>query len=503
VAQLLAARGDRAADQGVLLALATAYNARNMPEEAKAACDELLHANGKHGDGWYEAIIARSFGERAELEALVPKVDRLAREHADAAWAQRNRGLLRYFLEDDEGTRAACTKALQADARDARTHEVLAYLAYTVGDLDGAIESGIKAVELDPRSFRALHWLGECYLKLDATEQAVRYFQRALRLEECHFYSLESLGSVYLQSPETFAQATQCFARILAVNPRYFPVYFRLADACIQAQRLTEAAAQAEAVLHLSPDKTAEADAHQYLGLVRLIQRDHAGARPCFERALRIDPRFAAAHHYLGVLHEQAGDMQAAEASFRKAMASDPRYALPRVRLAYLAYDRKEYANAKRLFEQALAVDASEYMAHLGLGELARSRKDYADQLARCRRAAELAPDDGNVRNQLGTAHDALGDLEAARREYEEALRLDPFNRQAANNLGYLYERLLKDAPAREAPSLRAKAVSAWKRRLLICRDMRSSTRGARAHLARLGVSPRKITEWLESETVG
>ena len=36
-------------------------------------------------------------------------------------------------------------------------------------------------------------------------------------------------------------------------------------------------------------------------------------------------------------------------------------------------------------------------------------------------------------------------------------------------------ERMLKDAPPADAPRLRDKAVSAWRRRLLICRDTRCS----------------------------
>lgn len=496
IAKLMALLRAEPDSREVLLALAVGFNARSMPEEARSACNRLLELDEADERAWHEAVIAHSFGGTAALDAILPRVRKLTQDHPRAAWAWRNLALLDYYLERDVETRTACEAALALDPADPRTHEVMAYLAYTVGDLDGAIESGIKAVELDPSSFRALHWLGQCYVRLDAVEQAARYFLRALRVEDSFFFALESLGSLYLRQPETFPLALQCFARMLSINPRYFPAYFHLADFFIQSERFTEAAAQAESVLHLEPDGPAEADAHQYLGLIGLLQ-GMPEAKHHFLRALDIDPRFAAAHHYLGSLAEQSGDTEEAEACFRRAIACDPDYALPHVRLGYICFDRKEYQNARRHFEAAVAIDADDYLAHLGLGELARWRRDYAEQLARCGRAAELAPDDSNVRNQLGTALDALGRAPEAALEYERALTFDPLNRHAANNLGFLYERLLRDARPEDASALRARAIDAWKRRLLICRDIRSSTRGARTHLEKLGVESTQVDEWL------
>jgi tetratricopeptide (TPR) repeat protein len=505
IANLLARLREEPDSREVLLDLAIGFNARSMPDEARATCQLLLELEPDDERAWYESIIAHSFGGAPELEPLLAEVQQVADDHPDAAWAKRNLALLYYYLERDEDTRETALRALSLDPTDGRSYEVLAYLAYTVGDLDGAVEHGIKAVELDPANFRALHWLGECYIKLDAAPQAVRYFQRALRIEDCFFFAAESLAALYLRESLTFGLALQCFAKVLSVNPRYFPVYFRLADAFIQAERFVEAAAQVTTVLHLHPDSTAEADAHQYLGLIQLLE-GQPGAKRHFMRALEIDPRFAAAHHYLGVLAEQSGDIEDAEACYRRAIASDTDYSLPHVRLGYLCFDRKEYENARRHFDAAAAIDPEDHLAQVGLGEIARWRRDYGEQLERCERAAELSPDDSNVRNQLGTAFDALGRHDEAVAEYERALELDPMNRHAANNLGFLYERLLKDASGRKPASgirgiesLKTRAIEAWKRRLLICRDTRSSTRGARTHLEKLGVEPSQVDEWLRA----
>jgi tetratricopeptide (TPR) repeat protein len=499
VANLLEELRAEPSSPALLLAVARALNARSMPEEASRHAERLISLEPGNGEAWYEAIIARSLAGPEALEDILGRCEELVSRLPRAAWAWRNLGLMAYYLERDDEAQRCLARALEADPEDPHAEEVHAYLAYTVGDLDRAVEHGIKAVERDARNYRALHWLGECYARLDAPDQAVRYFVRALRIEEGFFFALESLGAIYLRDESTHARGLQCFLRILAVNPCYFPAWFQLADAYIRHERFTEAAAQAESVLHLGPDATARADAHQYLGLIALMTgRDDAHAH--FEQALAVDPKSAAAHHYLGVIAEQRGDLEHAEACYRRAMALDGEYALPLVRLGYLCFDRKEFESARRHFDAALRIDDDDYLAHLGLSEIARWRKDHDEQLARCLRAAELAPADSNVSNQLGTAHDALGQPREAVAAYEQALALDPRNRHAANNLGYLLERLLRSAPEDEGRDLRRRAVAAWKQRLLACRDLRVSVKGARSHLEKLGVPASQVDAWLREE---
>lgn len=498
LANLLEAVRDAPESPAALRDLAIAYNARTMPDEAREICERWLETAPSEPRAWFESIVAHSFGGPEELEPLRGRLEALASERPQEGWPQRNLGLFLYLVGDDDAALRACGRALELDPDDSHAHETLAYLHFTVGDVHGAIESAIQAVELAPDNFRALHWLGWCFVRLDAWEQATRYFQRSLRVEESYFLALQALFELYLAEEGTHGEAMQCFGKILSVNPRYFPAWFRLADTFIQRGELTLAAAQARSVLLLAPDATAEAEARQYLGLILLLDDESEEATTHFRAALELDPGFAAAHHYLGVALEQGGDTRGAAESYRKAVACDEEYALPLIRLGYLSFDRKEYEKASRLFERARSIDDEEYMAHLGLGEIARWRKDYTLQLEHCQRAAELAPDDSNARNQLGTAHDALGDVDEAEAEYEAALDLDPWNRHAANNLGYLHERAMKRAESDEARERhRGKAIDAWRRRLLICRDLRTSTRGARNHLIALGVAEDEIERWL------
>jgi hypothetical protein len=49
-------------------------------------------------------------------------------------------------------------------------------------------------------------------------------------------------------------------------------------------------------------------------------------------------------------------------------------------------------------------------------------------------------------------------------------------------------------------PELHARAVEAWKQRLLICRDEGQSLKMATDHLTQLGVGEELLREWLRNE---
>ena len=64
------------------------------------------------------------------------------------------------------------------------------------------------------------------------------------------------------------------------------------------------------------------------------------------------------------------------------------------------------------------------------------------------------------------------------------------------NNLGYVLEKRMEKGEA----ELRDRAVEAWKRRLLICRDEGQSLKKSTDHLKKLGVSEETILRWVNHE---
>lgn len=492
-----------APEPDVLGRLAAAWNARAFYRRALDAAVHGLESDPSHGDLWWERIRAVSSLEDGELEELVSPLIGIQEKSPDDPAAARNLGLLHYYLGEDDLCRRWCNTALELDAEDSRAHEVLAYMHFSQDDLTSAIEACAQAVEIDPRNHRAYHWLGECYLRSDAPEPAERYLLRALEEEEYDVLALTSLAEHYLGDHETIPWAIQCFSRMLSVNPTNWLVYQRFIEFYLQEGRHLEALAQCMQLLDLEPDSRTRADAWQYVGLIQYMEGNDEEAEEAFEEAIGADPEFPAAWHYLGLLAERAGENEHAEEMYRRALECDGDYAFSLVRLGYLFFDRGDNESAMRFFRRALEADPDEYMAHLGISEVMRVKDRLEEQLEHVQAAHDIAPTDGNVLNQLGIAYESLERVEEAVEAYRTALRADPHNRQAANNLGYLLERRLAEAEDEDdRDRLRREAIEAWKRRLLICRDEEVSTQGARRHLRDLGVGIGLIEEWLVGEEV-
>ncbi len=67
-------------------------------------------------------------------------------------------------------------------------------------------------------------------------------------------------------------------------------------------------------------------------------------------------------------------------------------------------------------------------------GVEAAERGLWREAVFRWEKCVQERPDDARVRNNLAVAYESLGDFDRARREYEEALRLDPDRREIREN---------------------------------------------------------------------
>ncbi len=204
----------------------------------------------------------------------------------------------------------------------------------------------------------------------------------------------------------------------------------------------------------------------------KLLAEKPAGANP--------DPRTLTA---LGSALEAAGDLQAAQAQFRTARSADPTYADATFDLAALdlrlatATDSAPSAEAnlaesESLFLSFLAAHPSDSEAehqlsllyategrlpdtlthlqrwqslaptdpepHRALAQVYMQLEDLPDAIREQTAVVRLLPSSSNDWSDLGVMQARAGDKPAARHSLEEALRLDPTNHAAQNNLAKL-----------------------------------------------------------------
>jgi eukaryotic-like serine/threonine-protein kinase len=149
-------------------------------------------------------------------------------------------------------------------------------------------------------------------------------------------------------------------------------------------------------------------------------ENDSAAAVPLFERAIRLDPNFAAAYSELGFSHSNLGESALASENMRKAFELRDRVS--------------EY--------EKLVIEAHYYF--LGTGDLEKAQRTMEVW-------AQTYPRDWEPRAELGYLLIILGQYEKALAEYRESVRLNPDISLAYNDLVYAYLYLNRLDEARAA----------------------------------------------------
>lgn len=184
--------------------------------------------------------------------------------------------------------------------------------------------------------------------------------------------------------PGTVDNAIQLLERAVQLDPQSAPSYAALAEAYYEKNR-------------------ANADP-QWVKL----------ASEYANKAVALDNYLAAGHISLGLVQMQAGDSAGAEKQFLMAADLDPKSATPHEWLGHL-YDKN--------------------------GKLDRAASEL-------KRAVELNGTDWRAYMELGLNAYLSGNFKAAASNWEQALKLEPDNVPALENLGAVYHRLSRDDDA-------------------------------------------------------
>jgi TolB-like protein/DNA-binding winged helix-turn-helix (wHTH) protein len=184
-------------------------------------------------------------------------------------------------------------------------------------------------------------------------------------------------------------------------------------------QGLEQAASDFQRALHLDPSFAAAAgnlaDVYFFLGVFGSMPSWVDQARNAAELALKLDPNHARAHAVLGNIDMVYWDWSGAERELNQARALAPNDARILFALAVYSQVMGRWDDALKLANTCLEEDPLDPRCNLLLSRIQASQGRAADAEAAAHRALEISP-------TANTAHRTLGEVLLARKQPEAAL---------------------------------------------------------------------------------
>jgi tetratricopeptide (TPR) repeat protein len=253
---------------------------------------------------------------------------------------------------------------------------------------------------------------------------ALQEIQQALKLEPLDADALLSEAAVYASMGQA-DRAEGTYKKAAVLRPHDWNGYYELGVFYYRQRRYTEAAAQFEKVLEITPDN---AMAHATLGgMAQLLGKD-AEAEQHLKRSIELQPSYAA-YTNLGALYYRERRWAESVEITRKALdinRSDWR-AWSNLSIAYEWMGRKSDAdvatrNELARLEEIAKVRADDAEVQVALGLLYSKEKFREKAVPLIEAALARAPDDPSVLANAGEAYENLGNRDTAVELVKKAL---------------------------------------------------------------------------------
>lgn len=174
-------------------------------------------------------------------------------------------------------------------------------------------------------------------------------------------------------------------------------------------------------------------------GIIALQNKEYEKAIESFLKAIEEQPDEAVGYINVGNVFASVGEVEKAERFFQKAVTLDETAGTALYGLANLYYNEERYEEAAKLYQQAIQKGLEEADAYFMLGKSLERNGSVKLALPYLQRAAELAPEDVQIRLSYGISLANAEVFETAREEFQFVLEKDAENADAHYNLGFLY----------------------------------------------------------------
>ena len=175
------------------------------------------------------------------------------------------------------------------------------------------------------------------------------------------------------------------------------------------------------------------------IGIKAFQEKRYEEAAQAFTQAIESQPNDAIGYVNFGTLLAAMGDIERSERFFQKAITVDEKAATAYYGLANLYYEAERYTEAAKLYQKSIDFGIEGADAYYMLAKCFEREQQFKLALPFMQRAAELAPNDLQIRLSYGILLCSLEMFDFAKPELEYVIEEDWNNADAHYNLGVLY----------------------------------------------------------------
>lgn len=320
----------------------------------------------------------RAYQELARTVELQPENYRARLEMANLLIVSRN------FQQAQEQT----DLLLQKRPNDPVVHSTVSSLLAGQGNFLGAIAEMQQTIALDPG-----RW--EYYLSL-------------------------ALLQVKNNQPDA---AEVSFKKVIALNPKAMQAQLLLGTYYQSQNRFREAEQQFRHAMDLDPNAP---EPRAALARLYLAQGKRADAEEILKQAKRDFPDNSAGYRMLGDFYFTAGDLDRATAEYGALCQEHPKDIQVKKNYIQLLIEKNRFAEARRLDDEILKTNPNDDDALVYQCQMQISDGDVNHATQTLQTVIKNAPQNSEAHYVLGVGFEKLGNLERAKSEWREAVRLRP-----------------------------------------------------------------------------
>jgi putative PEP-CTERM system TPR-repeat lipoprotein len=418
--QAIDAHPDSIAARGALVSLAVTSGKLDV---AKAQLAKMKELQPKELRTVYsDALVAFAEGDNARARA---SVQRLLAARPDHLPSLELSGLVDLQLGTYASAEETLYRVLTRVPQDLVARRGLAMVYLRTGRAAQALDTLKPALAQRPDDPTLLRTAGEAYLAAGNTEQATRAYERANALDKGNVASEVRLAQVRFAAGDT----TRAFNDLEAISSSEATI--GQADLALFAAHLKRREYDKALAVVDGLEKKAPKSALPWnlRGSVYVAMRDLEKARASYEKALELQPGFAAAAASLAAIDIQEGKLKAARDRYDKLVAKNPKNEQLLLGSAeLLRMGGAPPGDVRAAFEKAVSANPGSVRARLALIGYEVSIRDTKAAMTAAQSAIAAIPKDPQLLEALANVALMNGDANQAVDTLKQLVVLQPQN---------------------------------------------------------------------------